>query len=44
MNYDDWKTQAPPEEPDNYCIVCGKPVNEDEEYCSSYCIKTDMRD
>lgn len=35
MNYDQWKTMTPPEEPENECGYCGDPC--EEEFCSKAC-------
>lgn len=42
MNYDDYKTQTPEETPPHNCQHCEKPI-EQEGYCSTQCLKADMR-
>lgn len=45
MNYDDWKTQYPPEwdeDEENTCRYCGVPIANDEKYCSIACKKADI--
>lgn len=37
MNYDDWKTESPPDTPTNKCKFCGELCA--DEFCSSDCIK-----
>lgn len=42
MNYDEWKTQSPPEEPENECAFCGEPC--EGEFCSRDCYKANLND
>lgn len=37
MNYDDWKTMPPPENPANECAFCGEPC--EETFCDKNCKK-----
>jgi predicted nucleic acid-binding Zn ribbon protein len=38
-NYDDWKTEAPEDEPEFECSECGTPVEKEGQYCSNACFK-----
>lgn len=37
MNYDDWKTESPPERLENECQFCGEECS--STYCSNECKK-----
>jgi len=37
MNYEDWKTESPPEKLKNKCQYCGEDCN--NSYCSKECKK-----
>jgi hypothetical protein len=37
MNYDDWKTESPPERQENKCQFCGEECS--NTYCSKECKK-----
>jgi len=43
MNYDDWKLQTPPEQPEYNCRYCGEP-NETDGYCSPQCKRADYNE
>jgi hypothetical protein len=42
MSYDDWKLEAPEDEPEYECPVCSTPLDR-ETYCSRDCYKADMQ-
>lgn len=42
MNYDEWKTQSPPEAPEKECGFCGEPCH--KEFCNKECEKAYLND
>lgn len=42
MTYDEWKTQSPPEEPENNCSYCGEPC--EGTFCSRACYIAELND
>lgn len=42
MNYDQWKTEEPPDAEDKKCGFCGNPCNDD--YCDKECLKADIQE
>jgi hypothetical protein len=42
MNYDQWKTEVPPDIPDNNCNYCGEPC--EKEFCNKECYKAYVAD